>query len=351
MRLQFVSPYPNELLSSWLIRTAIDHGCTPLTLTYAIWGNSWRPWTVDMDLNISDDRLIPLLSNTLSLQQIKKLTLKGINQRINGDSEQLRRWITKLGVRNLDRTGGLKFCPLCLLECGYIKQQWRVVWNVYCEIHNVLLQSHCEQCSLAFSPHKISFDNLNVVYCPRCRGQLSKQVYKFKILEIKAIQKNLNVLLLQDESQSTAKELREILGVYGFFLRFVNSASLIRSTADQRLLDRLELNLNKKNNIKEGIEKMPSEWMIELFKIVILVREKSVSDLAMYFNELGYTQQSFISRLPAYKFEFLQNFLSLLPSNPRKSKCINKGRLIETIHPLPREEVLEKWELLKKKMK
>lgn len=351
MRLQFVPPYPDELLSSWLIRTAIDHGCTPLTLTYAIWGSSWRPWAADMDLNISDDRLIPLLSNTLSLQQITKLTLKGINQRINGENEQLRRWITKLGVRNLDRTGGLKFCPLYLLEYGYIKQQWRVVWNVYCEIHNVLLQSYCEQCSLAFSPHKISFDNLNVSYCPRCSGQLSKQAYKFEISEIKAIQKNLNVLLLQNESQSAAKELREILDIYGFFLRFVNSASLIRSTADQRLLDRLELNLNKKNNIKEGIEKMPSEWMIELFKILVLVREKSVSDLAMYFNELGYTQQSFISRLPAYKFEFLQNFLSLLPSSPRKPKCINKGRFIETVHPLPREEVLKKWELLKKKMK
>ena len=65
MTLWFIQPYQDEILSSWLIRTAISHGCTPLTLTHSIWGNSWRPWTTDFDLNIPKQKLISLSSTTL----------------------------------------------------------------------------------------------------------------------------------------------------------------------------------------------------------------------------------------------------------------------------------------------
>ncbi|MBS7820740.1 TniQ family protein [Wohlfahrtiimonas chitiniclastica] len=351
MTLWFVSPHQDEILSSWLIRTAISHGCTPLTLTHTIWGNSWRPWTIDLDFNIPHHKLVPLLSSTLSTRQLQKLTLQDINQKININNDQTRKWITKLGIRNLDRTGGLRFCPLCLSEHGYIKKLWRVAWNIYCEDHNVLLQSCCEKCSLAFSPHKISFNSLDMACCPRCENKLSAQIYKVQDSEIKEIQLELNRMLLQDANKCFTEKFQELLEIYGFFIRFVNSSSLIRSTADQRLIRDIGLNLNKKTGIREEIEKMSAEWLYELFKILVIVRDKSIEDLSEYFNALGYTQQSFTSRLPNPRLAFLQNFISLLPSQPRAPKNITKARFVEAVYPLPREEVLKRWEHLMMRVK
>lgn len=351
MTLWFVSPYQDELLSSWLIRTAISHGCTPLTLTHTIWGNSWRPWTIDLDFNIPDHKFVPLLCSTLSVQRLQKLTLQDIRQKINISNDKTRQWITKLGVRNLDRTGGLRFCPLCLSEHGYIKKMWRVAWNIYCEEHNVLLQSYCEKCSLAFSPHKIQFNNLDMTYCPRCNNKLSAQIYKIQNNKIKEIQVELNSMLLKGTSKCTMTKIQELLEIYSFFIRFVNSSSLARSTADQRLIRDIGLNLNKKTSRGAGIERMPPEWLYELFKILIIVRGKSIEDLSKYFSALGYTQQSFTSRLSNPRLMFLQNFIDLLPSHPRSPKNITKTRFIEVVYPLSREEVLKKWELLMMKVK
>lgn len=351
MTLWFIQPHQDEILSSWLIRTAISHGCTPLTLTHSIWGNSWRPWTTDFDLNIPKQKLISLSSSTLSTQELLKLTLQDINQKINTDNSQTRKWITKLGIRNLDRTGGLRFCPLCLSERGYIKKLWRVAWNIYCEDHNILLQSHCEKCSLAFTPHKIPFDNLDMTRCSRCEHQLSKQIYEFQSVEIKEIQQELNIMLLQDKNECSTENFHELLAIYAFFIRFTNSSSLLRSSADQKLIEDLGLNFNKKTDTKEKIEKMSSEWFSELMKILIIIRGKSIKDLSEYFKALGYTQQSFTSRLPNQKLAFIQSFIDLLPSRFRAPKKITKTRLIEVVTPLPREEVMKKWELLMMRIK
>ena len=75
MKLWFVEPYDDELLSSWLIRTAIAQGCQPLTLTHKIWGKSWRPWTSDLDLNIDSEYLQILLSNNMSQEQLLLLKM------------------------------------------------------------------------------------------------------------------------------------------------------------------------------------------------------------------------------------------------------------------------------------
>ncbi|MFE8730337.1 TniQ family protein, partial [Aeromonas hydrophila] len=43
-----ISPFKDELLSSWLVRASLAHGCDPMSLTSAVWP-TWRAWTVDID--------------------------------------------------------------------------------------------------------------------------------------------------------------------------------------------------------------------------------------------------------------------------------------------------------------
>lgn len=44
----------DEILSSWLVRSALAHGCDPLTLTGTVWPGK-RFWTRDPDMKLSSE--------------------------------------------------------------------------------------------------------------------------------------------------------------------------------------------------------------------------------------------------------------------------------------------------------
>ncbi|WP_353961410.1 TniQ family protein [Rhodoferax lithotrophicus] len=50
------STQPDEIISSWMVRTALMQGCDPMTLTFAVWPR-WRIWTHDADRFANEDRL------------------------------------------------------------------------------------------------------------------------------------------------------------------------------------------------------------------------------------------------------------------------------------------------------
>lgn len=345
MNLWFVKPRENELLSSWLIRTAIAHGCTPLTLTNLIW-KRWRVWTIDLDLAITSNKLDILRLSTGQNILINDLTLKQVNKKINGDS-LYKKWITKIGVRNLDRTGGLRFCPLCLNKSPYLKKTWRLAWNIYCEDHKVLLQTTCCNCSLPFTPHKISYNQLSMIHCVRCNYSLVSQVYPLKDNDILDIQKYLNQMIFLN-SDYTCNQIKEKFEIYHFFIRFFNRAYYFKSKPDQLLMESLDVDISNNNNNVSTIEMMPPEHLIKLMKIISLVKDKSADELAECFYSFGYTRQSFSSRLTFSKLLFIQNFLDCLPDKPRSTK--RKRQIIRNeFHPLSKDKVMKKWHLLKMK--
>ena len=101
----------------------------------------------------------------------------------------------------------------------------------------------------------------------------------------------------------------------------------------------------------ENVETMSPEWLFELMKIISVIQDKSSIELALYFKEFGYTKQSFTSRLIMTRYSFNKDFLEHLPSLPRKKKQLIKKKFTHTVEPLPKEQVLEKWNQLLMKLK
>ena len=98
--------YPNESISSWLIRAALDCGTEPITFTGFYW-DKWRLWTYDLDRGF--EPITPQIYEditALSLNQQVNLTshsLYSVLKPINGESTLIKgqaKWVISRGSRN-----------------------------------------------------------------------------------------------------------------------------------------------------------------------------------------------------------------------------------------------------------
>lgn len=172
-------PHRDEILSSWLIRTAMANGLEPNSLMIAIL-NEYRFWNKDIDRNISDKHIY-LISKALSTKQevVKNLTLEPLIQDILSQpkisNEKMWLFVIPTGQRGAHRTKGIHFCPKCLSSnAPYLKKQWKLAWNVACPIHKIKLISKCNKCGFVFSPHLIKYDKPKIFICPNCGYDLRK---------------------------------------------------------------------------------------------------------------------------------------------------------------------------------
>ncbi len=172
---------PDELLSSWLVRTAFGHGCDPLALTGYLWPD-WRAWTQDFDRGLNKKYLSILTEISgikaskffaASLQSfISIIHSKNINKYSNLP------WILPVGIRNRRRHGGLQYCPLCFSEDKepYFRVQWRLAWHTICPIHNVNLMDKCPTCMSPIEPHRLLPSDGNMGVCATCKQNLKKTI-------------------------------------------------------------------------------------------------------------------------------------------------------------------------------
>ncbi len=169
---------PDEILSSWLVRTALRQGCDPLALTGDLWPK-WRPWTMDIDRNLPSDCLDTLSRHAgMDPTAIQSATLVPIATQIRGRAPPKRSiwpWILALGARNTKRRSGLQYCPQCLSEdeTPYFRVQWRFVWHTGCEKHGCSLVDRCWRCHAPLEPHRLGAQAPHVARCPSCEGNLS----------------------------------------------------------------------------------------------------------------------------------------------------------------------------------
>lgn len=158
-----------EILSSWLIRAALDLGCSPLLLVEALWGN-WRALTIDLDRGVNANRLDLLLAHCFeSKQTILKTMLSSIvfelNQKPNNS------WILVLGQRNRSNFAGRQVCTECLKGDGsspYLRLMWRMSWHSCCEKHRVELIDHCPACETTIQPFKVDLEHGSLAICTSC---------------------------------------------------------------------------------------------------------------------------------------------------------------------------------------
>lgn len=174
-----VEPLPNEILSSWLVRVALAHGCDPMTLSGYIWPQ-WRAWITDLDRGLTDERLKQLsMSSGLELKSISNLTLLS-NLVKHGFSPDLDisvwSWVLTMGSRNRIRKSGMQYCPECLREDHepYFRWHWRLAWHTGCSIHNCALLARCPHCKEPVQYHRLAADKPHLATCFSCGNDLRK---------------------------------------------------------------------------------------------------------------------------------------------------------------------------------
>lgn len=179
-------PFPDELLSSWLVRLAHSNHFKVHTFCRLFIGEKREIWNRDIDVN-APAWLIEAICKVTSLKKelVEQTTLKSFEglliDRIYPNT--VTPWILPLGVFHRNRTlQGLQYCPICLKldDYPYYRKQWRLSFYTVCEFHNTLMQDQCIYCHspIVFHRNDIGFKKeyfLNsMVLCHFCGQDLSR---------------------------------------------------------------------------------------------------------------------------------------------------------------------------------
>lgn len=187
-----------EVLSSWLIRSGLDMGCSPLTLTKALWGK-WRALTIDLDRGVSGDRLESLLAHSFEdKQKILRTMIKNEAPYLIKNSNSA--WLLSLGQRGRSNFSGRQICPQCFESDGksaYLRLVWRMGWHCCCEKHQTYLIDHCPNCGVVIQPFKIDLEHRSLAVCSSCHFNFTQYQAQSSDTQILDFQKNADKVLKQ----------------------------------------------------------------------------------------------------------------------------------------------------------
>lgn len=173
-------PFPDELLSCWLIRLAHGHGLKVQTFTNLLFGNRRQVWNRDVD-RLGPSWLIEELCRRTgtpiaSAEGGCLRALEGIlfpQFKLSGALP----WSLTVGMYHRKRAAfGQQFCPLCLGsdEVPYYRRSWRLAFMTICPLHEVMLLDRCQGCGSPLSFHRAEMgrggldEALELTMCHAC---------------------------------------------------------------------------------------------------------------------------------------------------------------------------------------
>ncbi len=186
--LLFATPFLyGESLTSWLVRAALKHGCSPLTFTYYYWPQ-YRIWTYDADKGFDniDGQItsdiavltgynVDTFDNQILIDFLDDTSVKS-------DKKTPLLWTTPLSKRNRYSMLGYPYCPDCMSDDkeAYLKLQWRFTWSVCCTKHKSFLQVDCGHCNQPYQPQLLSPEQRFINRCHSCLGKLDQAISDIK---------------------------------------------------------------------------------------------------------------------------------------------------------------------------
>lgn len=156
-----ISPEPDELLTSFLTRSAAGIGLSPHRFANTYLGGM-PVWTRDVDRSASDALLTWVVAGTaLSTEAAVGLTLRRWEQSLRSPNPSATQgigtapWILSAGIfHRVRRSFGLQFCSQCLREHPYYRRAWRLAFITTCAKHGGLLRDRCLRCQHPIIPHR-----------------------------------------------------------------------------------------------------------------------------------------------------------------------------------------------------
>jgi len=168
-------PLSDELLSSYLIRTAHGLSMRPVTFTNAVWGSRDLLFGQDID-NYAPTAVVDRLATGIGLHLAAVTAMTFAPWRdaldIGGQATGRKPWILPVSIISNDRRRpGLQFCPACLATDPkpYLRRTWRLAFATVCTTHDIELCDSCPHCGSTLQPHR----SPSLRTCYACGGDLA----------------------------------------------------------------------------------------------------------------------------------------------------------------------------------
>lgn len=169
-----VLPHEDELLSSYLVRTAHSHGLSPYRFCAFHFGGS-PVWNRDIDRSAPDALLKSIADKAqLDLVTVTAMTLRDIAVAVSSATRSengIAPWLNSVGVfHRKRRRWGLQYCPTCLAQRPSFRRPWRLSLTTICDVHGGKLLDACPHCDAPVVPHRQS---LSPQLCHSCNRSLT----------------------------------------------------------------------------------------------------------------------------------------------------------------------------------
>lgn len=357
--LLFATPFLHgESLTSWLVRAALKHGCSPLTFTYYYWPK-YRVWTYDVDkgfdhfngqitsdiavltghnVDTFDDQILIDFSEDTSVVSDKKTPLQ---------------WTAPLSKRNRYSRIGYPFCPDCMEDDkeAYLKLQWRFTWSVCCTKHKTFLQVDCGHCNQPYQPQMLSPEQRFINRCHSCLGKLDKAISDI------TPSKALNEFQKLADQAFFGKQgivLGQMVGMRQWFEYLLFLINLVRRGLQNnkymfgKLLIQLKLDINALSLPKTALrfDYLPIDERTALLECAYHLLQINGDDWIKACTVLNITQNSFQwSKYTVIPKAFAQVYDQLphIPARCHKAQS-------EDMQPTSPKAVMAAWNRLKRKM-
>lgn len=279
------TPYYDELLTSWLFRISRAN-YTRISVIVDKLFKLKRFYERDFDLyNFSKIELNTFYEIT-KLFNIEELQLRKYNGFLeeNIDIKGRKRWISPISSTSYKNIFySTRFCPKCLKEAPYLKQEWRLMIVNICEKHLCFLQNYCPNCKKGLKYPNLYYEQ-KLSECYNCKFDLTKsEIVKIKpnSLHIKTYEKLLRI------SES---------GYYKLNQRYYYSIGLFY------LLRIIVKNIMKSRNIKiEYIETSEPRTLSFLLSYSILLLQNFPSRINRFYKKNKFSNINRI--LDKYRYE------------------------------------------------
>ncbi|WP_230283834.1 MULTISPECIES: TniQ family protein [unclassified Deinococcus] len=296
---------PDELLSSWLIRSALAQGCDPSVLTGAVWPR-WRVWGLDVDRGVGAERLSALSRCAgLPASAFEAACLRRVVAPLNtGPLAEVGTWgwMLTLGARQGRRQGGLQMCPDCWVTQAipYYQMSWRLAWQTCCRTHGVRLRDRCPHCDAPLEPHRLEAISGTLTLCARCLGDLrigERSLWSEPAATVQQVADGV-ALTGQGTFWGVTLEAREWFAVVRRLLNLLRRAAKYPDSAVTAMFAALEVPIARLSSPATGLplELLPVQEREALFTALWPLLQADQNQWLQAASQAGVTRSAFLSR-------------------------------------------------------
>lgn len=357
--LTFATPFvKDESITSWMVRAALNQGCSPLTLTFWFWPE-YRIWTYDVDKGLKHlDHAIhadmAVLSRGIIEDFDEQTLLNFAKETNNSESRKISMaWTQPLSKRNRYSRVGYPYCPDCMAQDrgSYLKLKWRFTWSSCCSEHKRFLQTQCSSCHLPYQPQLLKAEHRFINHCHACGSKIDKATIEVKPSETIYQFQRLADQVFAEKEGLVLGNMVDISDWFEYLLFLINIIRLAARNPDYmfgKLLGYFGMNTTQISLPKTALrfDYLPLEERVALLEIAYALFKISDTDWVQGCQALNVTQNSFQWSKSAIIPKAFFVVYNELPRTKTRTNEDQSGGL----KPTSPDAVMAAWHRLQRKM-